>query len=1117
MSSALVFASKKLTLSSRLFIAAGFSIAVFLVCGAAPGLATSFDLDKVMKAKVPGLQSEVRGAGGFYGDCIQVTLSNNTGQPVTVDVPLGLLLLPGNPRVQTMVCAGGESLDAPPGTTTHRIKAFCGEHSDSQPGTGDVFSPGGRASGDLLKRVKEIFNNQKFDSSTQHRIWEITNALDLSKGAGAPSSAEKKATAAAVLTVLIFIAWQLVNNFVNVPGVPVPVPEGGGEEVPPPGGDETPSSGGGETEPESYDDRPAWSLVHRRSYDDLFDDKNERWVSRDSDEGRAILEKKKKMMEKKGFDYDEDQDAFIERGLVFDEHSRSYRRPLTKPAPADIKSEEGDASRVYIGPGWLFTGDPGTSSDPEVVNKNLENRLKHLDELEDDVESEHEALSDRLRDIERQEGKDPWLEDQLKKQREELKQKMRNVQEQKLDLTRRVDQRDREYDTWTERQKKSWTAKKVGKELSEVFIPNAEDLKPLFEKTLELRNRLQKAINEQPALFREVDGTMSRIKQIAADMKEAQDRGDMNAVRSLQGQMDAARAKLQGLNNEMQMIHKKSAQWQAGSHALTITAGMTANQYVGQSRMVLEIGKRGAQFLKPQTGFRRPTILESTKGGQADREFYAVDKDGNIREIKGADAVDYKPQKGELVVGRDPDSGKLTEQEFGGGGRGQPLTDGQKNLLRRQAEKGLADKPLRPLETGRKYAGPSGVTTAEDGSLTYAPAEERTGTPPAQKQVDLPKDLRELKDMVVKEQLMEAVKNKPGVGQQKSAEAEKIADRLTRGERPSYSRRDVPLSEKEWLERDKALHPGQEPKMKKMGEILGVYPDERAKEMASRNPDFARIDKAVRQAFDESGVMADDVANPEPGERFMELATKKGVRPQDWKNWQKAMDEGEWHPIQENRPATVKVKIGPKPAPGSMPAGKTVAGEVQAAPPEEMPMASFEPPKSSMPQDVSRPGATAQPQTPSQPPAASQPKAPSPAPSNAPRPAAAPRVSPPPESPAPTAAIPEPSPTIQEPHGAASATASPGIGKEALSESDRSFDARATTLESAAELKEMKLDGAGDLESASDMKDLSSSLSSREVSAAGGLETAGLEKEIPLQEKSLSFARMLQGILRKPK
>jgi hypothetical protein len=1101
-------------------------MAVFLVFGAAPGLATSFDLDKVMKGKVSGLQSEVRGAGGFYGDCIRVTIANETGQPVTVDVPLGLLLVPrDNPRVQTMVCAGGESLEAPPGTSVHRIKAFCGEHSDRAPGTGDVFSPGGRASSDLLKRVKEILKSQRFDRSTQDRIWEITNSLDLSKGAGAPSPAEKKATAAAVLTMLIFIAWQLVNNFVNVPGVPVPVTEGGGEAPPP----------GGEDEPESYDDRPAWSLVHRKE-NDIFDDKNERWVSRDSEEGKAILEAKKKLMEEKGFDYDAQQDAFIERGLVYDKYTDSFRKPHDKTAPADIKREEGDASKMYIGPGWLIPGDPGTSSDPEVVNKNLENRLKYLEELEDDAKSEHEALSDRLKKVEEQKDKDPWLEDQLRQRREDLKQKMRDVQEQKLDLTRRVDERDREYNTWAERQKKSWTAKKVAKELSEVFIPNPEGLKPLFERTLELRNKLQKAINEQPALFNEVDATVARLKQIAADMKAARDKGNLGTLESLQGEMAAARAKLQGLNNEMQMIHKKSAQWQAGSHVLTATAGMTASQYIGQGRMIYEVGKSGAQFLKPQPGFRRSAPFESTKGGRADREVYAVDKNGNIREIKGADAADYRPQKGEVVVSRDPYSGKLTEQEFGGGGRGQPLTDGQKNLLRQQAEKGLAAKPVRPLETGRKYAGPSGVTTAEDGSITYAPAEERTGTPEARKPVDMPKDLRELKDMVDKEQIAKMVKDKPGVGEQKSAQAEKVADRLIRGERPSYSRKDVPFSEKEWLERDKALHPGHSNKMKKMGEILGIYPDERAKEMASRNPDFARIDKAIRKAFDESGVVADDVLNPEPGERFMELATKKGVRPQDWKNWQKAMDEGEWRPIPENRPPTFKVdapvkagadQVGPRSAPEGKVFGKTMAGEVKAeapsapaATPDETPMASYEPPKSAVPPEFAQPRAAAQPQAPAQPHAAPQAQAPTPAPSGAPRPAAAPQVSQPPEKPAPSAAagIHEPSATFQEPHITASAAAPPGEVQEAsLSAGDRSFGARAATLEPAAAPMEIKLEGAGDLQRASDLKDLSSSLSAREISTAGALETAGLEKEIPLHEKSLSFARMLQGFLRKPK
>jgi len=117
--------------------------------------------------------------------------------------------------------------------------------------------------------------------------------------------------------------------------------------------------------------------------------------------------------------------------------------------------------------------------------------------------------------------------------------------------------------------------------------------------------------------------------------------------------------------------------------------------------------------------------------------------------------------------------------------------------------------------------------------------------------------------------------------------------------------------------------------------------------------------------------------------------------------------------------------------------------------------------------------------------------------------------------------MPSSSPAIGESPGAAAAPKPASINRETVSAGDQCFGERATTLESAGGLERVGLEGAGmmegaaGLESASNLEDLSSSLSSRDLSGAGPIESAGLEKEIPLQERSLSFARRLQGFLRK--
>ena len=56
------------------------ALAILLL--AAPVLATS--LDQVMKGQAGGLEVEVKGTGHYFGDCIEVSFTNSTGQTETV-------------------------------------------------------------------------------------------------------------------------------------------------------------------------------------------------------------------------------------------------------------------------------------------------------------------------------------------------------------------------------------------------------------------------------------------------------------------------------------------------------------------------------------------------------------------------------------------------------------------------------------------------------------------------------------------------------------------------------------------------------------------------------------------------------------------------------------------------------------------------------------------------------------------------------------------------------------------------------------------------------------------------------------------------------------------------
>jgi|GEM_PF-2701868 len=175
-----------LQLTSILLIAAASCLAFTL-----PVIADDYELQEVMTGDASGLSAEVNGSGGgWYGDSLRVSFSNNTGQDYKVKVPIGLRLVPADSSVQTMYTAGGESLSVPPGQSTYVFKGFCGEANDSGPGENDTFTPGGFADGDLMRTLQEINRQELYNSDAQDAVWHNTDGIDISNNDTASDLAE---------------------------------------------------------------------------------------------------------------------------------------------------------------------------------------------------------------------------------------------------------------------------------------------------------------------------------------------------------------------------------------------------------------------------------------------------------------------------------------------------------------------------------------------------------------------------------------------------------------------------------------------------------------------------------------------------------------------------------------------------------------------------------------------------------------------------------------------------------------------------------------------------------------------------------------------------------------
>ena len=156
------------------------------------------DLVQVLKGDVPGVNAQVTGSGlGYYGNSLRARFQNDTGQTITVHIPIGLRFVPKDVAVQTMYTAGGETVTVAPGSSEVVFKGFCGEAHDAGPGSEDVFDPDGSADGDLLRTLERINRSKAFDHDGQLAVWHHTNdydnagnqrANDLAGGDSVPSS-----------------------------------------------------------------------------------------------------------------------------------------------------------------------------------------------------------------------------------------------------------------------------------------------------------------------------------------------------------------------------------------------------------------------------------------------------------------------------------------------------------------------------------------------------------------------------------------------------------------------------------------------------------------------------------------------------------------------------------------------------------------------------------------------------------------------------------------------------------------------------------------------------------------------------------------------------------------
>lgn len=131
----------------------------------------TYELKEALEKKLVSLNIE--GVGGHRGETIQMTLKNLAGRYLRVMIPLGQLMEPADPGMQTLVNASEQTVSVnvkTPGEV--KLKTFCTESGERSPSAGIGFAVGSLASAELCGLLKYLAENGKTDDpEAQSAVW----------------------------------------------------------------------------------------------------------------------------------------------------------------------------------------------------------------------------------------------------------------------------------------------------------------------------------------------------------------------------------------------------------------------------------------------------------------------------------------------------------------------------------------------------------------------------------------------------------------------------------------------------------------------------------------------------------------------------------------------------------------------------------------------------------------------------------------------------------------------------------------------------------------------------------------------------------------------------------
>lgn len=135
-------------------------------------------LERAVKDALIGISAE--STGGHTGECLALTLTNQSDRPLRTTIPAGWLMQNSDPDAQDLMIVDRQPVDLPArASKSVTCKAYCVESSDSSPERGVGLRSMGLAQPTWVKLAEHLVKNQASESNAQAAVWAVANDHDI--------------------------------------------------------------------------------------------------------------------------------------------------------------------------------------------------------------------------------------------------------------------------------------------------------------------------------------------------------------------------------------------------------------------------------------------------------------------------------------------------------------------------------------------------------------------------------------------------------------------------------------------------------------------------------------------------------------------------------------------------------------------------------------------------------------------------------------------------------------------------------------------------------------------------------------------------------------------------